>query len=74
MGQKTNPVGFRLGIIRGWESNWYSEDSQPSLLLEDNKLREYLQARLRNGGLSNVIIERTLNVSYLLSEHPDQVL
>ena len=59
MGQKTNPVGFRLGIIRGWESNWYSEDNQPALVLEDTKLREYLQARLRNGGLSNVIIERT---------------
>ncbi|MEO1022221.1 MAG: 30S ribosomal protein S3 [Bacteroidota bacterium] len=59
MGQKTNPVGFRLGVIRGWESNWYSEDKQPELLMEDNKLRDYLQARLRNGGLSNVIIERT---------------
>lgn len=59
MGQKTHPIGFRLGIIRGWESNWYSEDKQPSLLMEDEKLREYLSARLRNGGLSNVIIERT---------------
>ncbi len=59
MGQKTNPVGFRLGIIRGWDSNWYSEDNQPALVLEDTKLREYLQTRLRNGGLSNVIIERT---------------
>ncbi len=59
MGQKTNPVGFRLGIIRGWESNWYSEDRQPEMLIEDIKLREYLQTRLRNGGLSNVIVERT---------------
>lgn len=59
MGQKTNPIGFRLGIIRGWDSNWYSEDNQPALVLEDTKLREYLQARLRNGGLSSVIIERT---------------
>ena len=59
MGQKTNPVGFRLGIIRGWDSNWYSEDNQPVLVLEDTKLREYLQTRLRNGGLSNVVIERT---------------
>ncbi|MFN1836340.1 30S ribosomal protein S3 [Balneola sp. MJW-20] len=59
MGQKTHPIGFRLGIIRGWESNWYSEDNQPNLLMEDEKLREYLSARLRNGGLSNVIIERT---------------
>mgnify|MGYP003572071671 CR=1 FL=1 len=59
MGQKTHPIGFRLGIIRGWDSNWYSEDNQPNLVLEDTKLREYLQARLRNGGLSSVIIERT---------------
>lgn len=59
MGQKTNPTGFRLGIIKGWDSNWYSDDNQPALILEDEKLREYLRARLRNGGLSNVIIERT---------------
>ncbi len=59
MGQKINPIGFRLGIIRGWDSNWYSEDNQPSLILEDEKLREYLNTRLSNGGLSNVIIERT---------------
>lgn len=59
MGQKTHPIGFRLGIIRGWDSNWYSEDNQPNLVLEDTKLREYLQTRLRNGGLSSVIIERT---------------
>ena len=59
MGQKTNPTGFRLGIIRGWDSNWFSEENQPSLIIEDEKLREYLHTRLRNGGLSNVIIERT---------------
>ncbi len=59
MGQKTNPTGFRLGIIRGWDSNWFSEDNQPALIMEDEKLREYLHTRLRNGGLSNVIIERT---------------
>ncbi len=59
MGQKTNPIGFRLGIIRGWDSNWYSEDNQPALVLEDTKLREYLRTRLRNGGLSKVVIERT---------------
>ncbi|MGF1669429.1 MAG: 30S ribosomal protein S3 [Balneolaceae bacterium] len=59
MGQKTNPTGFRLGIIRGWDSNWYSEDSEPEILYEDTKLREYLRTRLRNGGLSSTIIERT---------------
>lgn len=59
MGQKTNPIGLRLGIIRGWESNWFSEENKQSILYEDTKLREYLHARLRNGGLSNVVIERT---------------
>lgn len=59
MGQKTNPTGLRLGIIRGWESNWYSEENEPAMLLEDTKLREYLGTRLSNGGLSNVVIERT---------------
>lgn len=59
MGQKTNPTGLRLGIIRGWDSNWYSEDNEPEILLEDTRLREYLRTRLRNGGLSNVVIERT---------------
>ncbi len=59
MGQKTNPTGFRLGIIKGWDSNWYSDNNEAAILLEDTRLREYLQARLRNGGLSKVIIERT---------------
>lgn len=59
MGQKTNPIGLRLGIIRGWDSNWYSEDNKQAVLYEDTKLREYLHARLRNGGLANVVIERT---------------
>jgi len=59
LGQKTNPTGLRLGIIKGWDSNWYSDENEPAIVLEDTKLREYLVARLRNGGLSNVIIERT---------------
>jgi small subunit ribosomal protein S3 len=59
LGQKSNPTGLRLGIIKGWDSNWYAEENKPAMLLEDNKLREYLAIRLRNGGLSNVIIERT---------------
>ncbi|MEX0639082.1 MAG: 30S ribosomal protein S3, partial [Balneolaceae bacterium] len=56
---KTNPTGLRLGIIKGWESNWFSEENEPEMLLEDTRLREYLHTRLKNGGLSNVIIERT---------------
>ena len=59
MGQKSHPVGLRLGIIRGWDSNWYSEENEPEILYEDTKLREYLHTRLENGGLSRVIIERT---------------
>lgn len=59
MGQKSNPIGLRLGIIRGWDSNWYSEENEPEILYEDTKLREYLHTRLQNGGLSRVIIERT---------------
>ncbi len=59
MGQKVNPIGLRLGIIRGWDSNWYSEDNVAANLSEDTKLREYLNARLQNGGLSRIIIERT---------------
>lgn len=59
MGQKTNPIGFRLGIVKGWDSNWYADDAAPANVLEDHKLREYLHARLKSGGLSNVLIERT---------------
>jgi small subunit ribosomal protein S3 len=59
LGQKTNPIGLRLGVIRGWDSNWYSEENSDTILLEDSKLRNYLDTRLRNGGLSKAIIERT---------------
>lgn len=59
MGQKTNPIGLRLGIIRGWDSNWYSEDNTAENVLEDHKLRAYLTKRLRNSGLSRIVIERT---------------
>lgn len=58
MGQKTNPVGLRLGIIRGWESNWYSKDFSDKLV-EDEEIRKYLGARLKRAGLSRVVIERT---------------
>jgi small subunit ribosomal protein S3 len=59
MGQKTHPIGFRLGVIRGWESNWYAEDDIQEKLVEDDKIRKYLDARLRRAGLSRVVIERT---------------
>lgn len=62
MGQKTNPIGARLGIIRGWESNWYGNKRDYSVkLIEDNKIRTYLNARINKGGISKIVIERTLN-------------
>ncbi len=59
MGQKTHPVGYRLGVIRGWDSNWYSEDDLQDNLVEDEEIRRYLHARLRRAGLSRAVIERT---------------
>lgn len=60
MGQKVNPVGLRLGIIRGWESNWYGGKTFSDKLVEDEKIRKYIRARIPNGGISKIIIERTL--------------
>jgi len=61
MGQKANPIGNRLGIIRGWESNWYAAKKDFAIkLIEDNKIRNYLNARINKGGISKIVIERTL--------------
>jgi len=60
MGQKINPVGFRLGIVRGWDSNWYGGNTFSEKLVEDHKIREYVQARIPKGGIAKVVIERTL--------------
>ena len=60
MGQKTNPIGNRLGIIRGWESNWYGGNDFAKKLVEDEKIRNYLHARVNKGGIARIIIERTL--------------
>ena len=62
MGQKTNPIGNRLGIIRGWESNWYGGNDYGDKLAEDQKLRDYVFARLSKASVSRVIIERTLKL------------
>ncbi|MBT6200804.1 MAG: 30S ribosomal protein S3 [Bacteroidetes Order II. Incertae sedis bacterium] len=59
MGQKTHPIGFRLGIIRGWDSNWFATKDFSEKLIEDDEIRKYLSARLKRAGLSRVIIERT---------------
>jgi len=58
LGQKVHPVGFRLGIIRTWESKWYAEKDYAALLHEDLKLRDYLKKRLHHAGISKVEIER----------------
>jgi small subunit ribosomal protein S3 len=61
MGQKANPIGNRLGIVRGWESNWYgSKKDFANKLIEDNKIRTYLNARINKGGIAKIVIERTL--------------
>jgi small subunit ribosomal protein S3 len=62
MGQKTNPIGNRLGYIRGWESNWYGGDDYGDKIAEDHKIRRYLNARLRKASVSRIIIERTLKL------------
>jgi small subunit ribosomal protein S3 len=60
MGQKVNPVGLRLGIIRGWDSSWYGGKTFADKLVEDDKIRKYIAARIQKGAISKVIIERTL--------------
>jgi len=62
MGQKVNPIGNRLGIIKGWDSNWYGGKDYSAKLVEDNKIREYLNARLAKASISKIIIERTLKL------------
>lgn len=60
MGQKTNPIGNRLGIIRGWDSNWYGGKDFGAKVVEDEKIRRYLNARITKGGVARIVIERTL--------------
>ena len=61
MGQKTNPYGFRLGIIRSWRSRWYSEKEYASRLQEDLRIRKYVKGRLNHAGVSSIEIERRSN-------------
>ena len=60
MGQKVNPIGLRLGIVRGWDSNWYGGNTFSDKLIEDQRIRKYVYARIPKGGISKVVIERTL--------------
>ncbi len=61
MGQKINPIGFRLGVIKTWDSKWYSKADYANLLHEDIKLREFLKKRLYHSGVSKIEIERAAN-------------
>jgi small subunit ribosomal protein S3 len=60
MGQKTNPIANRLGIIRGWESNWYGGKDAAAKMGEDEKIRKYIETKIAKAGIAKVIIERTL--------------
>ena len=62
MGQKVNPISNRLGIIRGWDSNWFGGKNFGDNLVEDQKIRKYLNKRLENANISRIVIERTLKL------------
>ncbi|MBG16022.1 MAG: 30S ribosomal protein S3 [Crocinitomicaceae bacterium] len=62
MGQKANPIGNRLGFIKGWDSNWFGGNDYSAKLVEDDKIRKYLKARLHKASVSRIIIERTLKL------------
>jgi small subunit ribosomal protein S3 len=68
LGQKTNPIGLRVGVIRGWNSNWYESKSYATKLKEDDKLRSYIRNRLKKAGISKIIIDRT-SKSVILNIH-----
>ena len=60
MGQKTSPIGNRLGIIRGWDSNWFGGKDMAAKVVEDEHIRNYMRARIPKGGIAKIAIERTL--------------
>ncbi|MBQ0080908.1 MAG: 30S ribosomal protein S3 [Alistipes sp.] len=76
MGQKVNPIANRLGIIKGWDSNWYGGKDFSEKLAEDAKIRKYLNTRLANTSLSKIVIERTLKVVTItiLSSRPGLII
>jgi small subunit ribosomal protein S3 len=76
MGQKINPISNRLGIIRGWDSNWYGGKSFGDSILEDSKIRKYLDVRLAKASVSRIVIERTLKVVTITvcSSHPGVII
>ena len=62
MGNKINPIGLRLGIIKGWESSWYGGKDFSEKIVEDQKIRNYISLRIPRGGISKVVIERTIKL------------
>ena len=62
MGQKVNPISNRLGIIKGWDSNWFGGNNYANKLVEDTKIRDYLKVRLSKANISKIVIERTLKL------------
>jgi small subunit ribosomal protein S3 len=62
MGQKVNPISNRLGIIKGWDSNWFGGNNYATKLVEDTKIRKYLKVRLAKANVAKVVIERTLKL------------
>jgi len=59
LGQKVNPIGLRLGIIKSWESRWFADKNYAEFIVEDHKIREYLKKRLYHAGISRTEIERS---------------
>jgi small subunit ribosomal protein S3 len=66
MGHKVNPIGFRLGVNRTWDSRWYADRNYAKLLLEDIRIREFLEERLKQAGVSRVVIERAAKKTRVL--------
>ncbi len=58
LGQKVHPIGFRLGVIKGWDSRWFAERDYPQLLIEDIRIRDYLKKKLYHAGVAKIEIER----------------
>jgi small subunit ribosomal protein S3 len=69
MGQKINPVGFRLGIVRGWDSAWYGGKDFSDKLVEDQMIRKYVDARIQKGGIAKVVIERSTSKRITITIH-----
>lgn len=69
MGQKINPVGFRLGVVRGWDSAWYGGKDFSDKLVEDHMIRKYVDARIQKGGIAKVVIERSTSKRITITIH-----